>query len=432
MFFRMLKRSFTVGLKGKILAIITIAFGISLATAMLNISLDIGDKVNRELKTYGANLMVLPQMDTLPAQIGGVDFNPLADKKYLEEKSVSKLKTIFWAHNIVGFAPYLNASAQVDGLNAPVAMVGTWFNKHLDLPTGETLDTGIKQIKPWWEIEGQWADDKETNSAIIGSALAQRLKVKAGQTLTLGVNTKQGLTPVKLNIQGVVDSGGEDDDKIFVPLALVQKILDLPGKVSKIEVSALTTPENELARKAAKDPEALTAEEFETWYCTAYVSAIAYQIEEAIPGSTSNAIRQVAESEGMILEKIQLLMLILTIAALVSAGLGVSNLMTTKVLERTREIGLMKAIGAHNSTVVLLFLIEAVIIAVIGGVLGYGLGLGFAQIIGQSVFGTSLSIKGMVIPIVIILSIFITLAGSLTAIKSIIKLQPAEVLHGGR
>lgn len=310
--------------------------------------------------------------------------------------------------------------------------MGTWFNKHLELPTGETLDTGIKQIKPWWEIDGQWFDDKETNSAIVGSALAQRLKVEAGQDLTLHVKTEQGLKPVKLKVQGVADSGGEDDDKIFVPLALVQKILDLPGKVSKIEVSALTTPENELARKAAEDPESLTADEFETWYCTAYVSAIAYQIEEAIPGSKAKAIRQVAESEGMILEKIQLLMLILTIAALVSAGLGVSNLMTTKVLERTREIGLMKAIGAQNSMVVFLFLIEAVIIGALGGVLGYGLGLGFAQIIGQSVFDTSLSIKGLVFPIVIILSIFVTLAGSLTAIKSIIKLQPAKVLQGGR
>ncbi len=432
MFFRMLKRSFTVGLKGKILAIITIAFGASLATAMLNVSLDVGDKINRELKTYGANLLVVPKMDTLPAEIGGIDFNPLADRQYLEDKSLPKLKTIFWAYNIVGFAPYLDASAQVEGLNHPVTVVGTWFNKHVDLPTGEQLDTGIRQIKPWWEIKGRWVEDEDVYGAIVGSNLARQLGIKPGQKIDVDFLTKDGPRPFQLKVQGVVSSGGEDDNKIIVTLALVQKVMNLTGKVGKLEVSALTTPENELARRAALDPKALTAKEFETWYCTAYVSAIAYQIEEALPGSEAKAIRQVSESEGAILSKIQLLMLILTIAALVSSGLGISSLMTTKVLERSKEIGLMKAIGAQNSAVLLLFLVEATITAILGGALGYGIGLGFAQIIGQSVFGVSLSIKGLVVPIVLILSILITLVGSFSAMRLIIGLRPAEVLHGGQ
>ncbi len=432
MFLRMLKQSFTVGLKGKFLAIITIAFGASLATAMLNVSLDIGDKINRELKSYGANILVVPKMDTLPAEIGGIEFNPLADRQYLEEESIPKIKTTFWAYNIVGFTPYLDASAKIDGVKRPVAVVGTWFNKRLNLPTGEELDTGIRQIKPWWEVKGRWVDDKDANGAIVGSTLAVQLGIKPGQELTVNVLAKEGERQVKIMVQGIVNSGGQDDDKIFVPLGLVQKVLKLPGKIGKLEVSALTTPENELARKSAADPESLTAKEFETWYCTAYVSSIAYQIMEAIPGSEAKAIRQVSESEGVILSKIQFLMLVLTIAALVSSGLGISSLMTTKVLERNKEIGLMKAIGAQNSAVLLLFLTEAAITGILGGVLGYGLGLGFAQIIGQSVFGTSLSVKGLVIPIVLALSVVVTFIGSLSAMRLIIGLRPAEVLRGGR
>lgn len=432
MFLRMLKRAFTIGFKGKLLAIVTIAFGASLATAMLNVSLDVGDKINRELKTYGANLQVLPRTDTLSAEIGGVDFNPLADRQYVDEALLPKLKTIFWAYNIVGFAPYLEASSQVNGLNRPVPIVGTWFEKKIDVPTGEEVVTGVKQLKPWWTVEGDWLEDGRGNGVLVGRSLAQQLKLQAGQELDVSVNAKQSAKALKLKVAGIVDSGGQDDEKLFVSLALLQEQLGLSGKVGRVEVSALTTPENELARKAVDDPKALTAGEFETWYCTAYVSSIAYQIEEAIPGSQAKVIRQVAESEGTILTKIQVLMLVLTAAALISSGLGISGLMTTKVLERSKEIGLMKAVGAQNAAVLALFLIESVITGVLGGAVGYGAGLGFAHLISQSVFGTALSVKGLVLPLVLLLSVAVTLAGSFSAMRMVFKLRPANVLRGGR
>ena len=429
MFFRLLQKSFTTGLKGKLLAIITIAFGASLATAMFTVSLDIGDKMNKELKTYGANLQVIPQLDTLPVQIGGIDFNPLADRKYLEEESIPKLKTIFWANNIVAFAPYLEASAKLDGIKAPVPVVGTWFKKNLDLPTGEKFVTGVRNIKSWWEVDGKWVDDEDESGAMVGSSAARQLGVKPGDEIAVNLPAREGKSPVKLTVQGIINSGGHDDNKVFVPLKLIQRVTNLNGKVGKIEVSTLTTPENELARKAAQNPDSLSEREFETWYCTAYVSAVAYQIEEAIPGSKAKVIRQVAEAEGAILKKIQLLLLVLTVAALVSAGLGISSLMTTKVLERGKEIGLMKAIGAQNWTVVMLFLVEAAIIGIGGGILGFGMGMGFAHIIAGKVFGTSVSLKVLVIPIVLILSVLVALAGSFSAIRSITGLRPAEVLR---
>lgn len=431
MFLRMLRKSFTTGLKGKILAIITVAFGASLATAMLTVSLDIGDKINRELKTYGANLLVEPKMDTIPVEIGGVDFNPLADKAYIKEEDLPKLKMIFWRHNIVGFAPYLYQTAITGTKGREIQLVGTWFNKRLVIPTGETVNTGVQQVKPWWEVEGEWLDDEDgENGALVGAALAGQLAIQPGDTLTVRLPSASGEMQVDLPVRGVLHGGGEEDTKIFVRLDYLQEITGLEGRVAKVEVSALTTPENELARKAQANPEALTAEEFERWYCTAYVSAIAYQIEEVIPGVQAKAIRQVAQSEGLILGKIQFLMFLLTLVALVSAGLGISNLMTTKVLERSKEIGLLKALGAADYSVVLLFLVEAAVTGLVGGALGYGIGMAFAQFIGQRVFDTSLAFKALVIPLVLLLSIGITFFGSLSAMRMVIKLRPAEVLHG--
>ncbi|NOU82193.1 FtsX-like permease family protein [Paenibacillus sp. LMG 31459] len=432
MFFRMLAKAFTVGFKGKLLLIITIAFGASLATAMLNVSLDVGDKMNRELKTYGANLQVLPKMDALPAEIDGVDFNPLADREFIDEQELPKIKTIFWAYNIVAFTPYLEASASVNNVNHPVAVVGTWFNKDLDLPTGEKINTGIRQLKTWWQVDGNWVKDDDVNTALVGSTLAGQLGITPGQTVDVNIEAGGVSKSLPLKVAGILSGGGTDDDKIFVSLSTLQQTTGLAGKVGRVEVSALTTPENELARRAALNPDRLSAKDYETWYCTAYVSAIAYQIEKALPGSEAKVIRQVAESEGMILTKIQLLMFILTAAALISSGLGISGLMTTKVLERSKEIGLMKALGAQSSAVLLLFVMEAVISGLAGGLLGYGAGLGFAQIIDRTVFDTALSFKGLVLPLVLLLSVLLTLAGSFSAMRMVIRLQPANVMRGGR
>ncbi|GAW91995.1 ABC transporter permease [Calderihabitans maritimus] len=431
MFWRMISKSFIREFRRKLLAFAAVAFSASLVTAMLSVSLDIGDKISRELKTYGANLLMEPQMDTLPVKIGGIDYNPLAERQYIEEEELPKIKMIFWRHNIVGFAPYLEGVAGIGDTREKVALIGTWFEKELELPTGEKIITGVKQIKPWWEIHGNWVkDDDNSGDALVGIQLANSMALKPGDKIEVQVETLEGLKRRKLRVAGIVNAGGQDDQNIFVPLSYLQEIMNLKGKVSKVEVSALTTPENELARKAAKDPDSLTPEEFERWYCTAYVSAIAYQLEEAIPGTKVKAIRQVSQSEGKILKKIQLLMLVVSLAALISSALGISSLMTTNVLQRSKEIGLLKGLGAQVLAVVALFLTEAVIVGLVGGLAGYLVGLGFAQMVGYTVFGSSVPIKILVFPLVLLVAVVTALAGSLAAVRLIIRLNPAEVLHG--
>ncbi|MFZ5968434.1 MAG: ABC transporter permease [Bacillota bacterium] len=422
----MLKKSFTRGLRGKILAIVTVAFGASLASAMLNVTLDVGDQMNKELKAYGANIQVLPKMDTLPLELGGVDFNPLEEQQFIKEADLLQLKMIFWAHNIVSFSPYLETAAEVKGFKN-MNVTGTWFNKKLVIPTGETVYVGTQTLKSWWEIEGSWPAD-DTAEAMVGKEAAKKMNVKIGDVITVSAGKRN--TPVPVTVTGIVSGGEEADEKVFVSLGLLQGLLDMEGKVQKVEVSALTTPDNALAIKAEEDPESLTPEEFETWYCTAYVSAITYQIEEAIPGVVAKPIRQVAQSEGKILGKIQLLMLLLTGAGLISSALGVSGLMTTKVLERSVEIGLMKSLGAEDSQVNTLFMTEGVITGLLGGLTGYVLGLGFAAVIAAKVFDSVLTIKPIVLPAVLFISIGVVFAGSLSAMKYLIRLEPAHVLHG--
>jgi putative ABC transport system permease protein len=433
MFFRMLTGAL-LRQRGRMAMIaLTMALGTSICTAMLNVMFDVGDKVNQELKSYGANLAVVPRgasfLGDLYGEAGEAVSGGGADK-YLAEDELPKMKTIFWAFNIVDFAPYLESNALVKSggkaVRAPV--MGTWFDKRFDAPTGESVRTGMSRMKSWWDVKGAWAEDGEPDSeasGMIGTNLASKLGVAPGDTLS--VLEKSG---ANVKITGVFHSGGAEDDGLFVPLWFAQKISGREGLVSRIEVSALTTPENDLARRAARDPNSLSRHEWDTWYCTAYISSIAYQIEEVINNARAKPVLQVAESEGAILQKTQLLMILLTALSLSCASLAISNLVTASVMERSAEIGLIKAVGASSFEVSALIITETMITALLGGALGYFAGLVFAQLIGHTVFGSAIEVRPLVIPLVTLLTVTVALAGSLPAIRLLLSLRPAEVLHG--
>ncbi len=428
MFLRMLRGALFRQWKKMLMIAFTIALGASLATSMLSVMLDVGEKVNQELKAYGANITVVPKENSVVSDLYEIEGEDNTDV-YLHEDELGKIKTIFWAFNIVDYAPFINVKGTLDD-GTELDVIGSWFNHHMDLPTGESLDAGIVSLRSWWEIaEGDWYDEQTStvkNGAMVGTALAEREGWSVGDTIHITGEKGNG----DFTIVGIIDSGGEEDEQIFAALDPVQELAGLDGCIDSIEVSALTTPDNELAEKAAKDPSSLTVAQYETWYCTAYASAICYQIQEVITDSVASPVRQVADSEGAILEKTELLMILITILSLIGAALGICNLVTASVMERSAEIGLMKAVGAHNGAITLLILAEITVTTIIGGIVGYFAGFGLAQVIGQTVFGSAITMRTMVIPIVAVLIILVTLAGSIPAIRAIARMDPTEVLHG--
>ena len=107
MFFLMLRQSFVKGWRRKALATATIVLAASLITALMNISIDVGDKMSKEMKSYGANINLVPKSESISLEIGGVDYNPLEGQVLIDENDLPKIKEIFWANNIVGYAPFL-------------------------------------------------------------------------------------------------------------------------------------------------------------------------------------------------------------------------------------------------------------------------------------------------------------------------------------
>ncbi len=428
MFARMILKAFVRQWKKMAMIAFTIALGASLATAMLSVMMDVGDKVKQELKTYGANITVVPKSSSVISELYDVDGENLTDD-YLAESELGNIKTIFWTLNIVDYTPFISTQVTLPD-NDTVKVSGSWFHHHMLLPTGEELDAGIRSLRSWWTIvEGDWMDEQDGNTepaCMIGVELAQSKGYHAGDTIHVCGSASEA----DLYIQGIYESGEEDDSIIYTTVDMAQALGDLEDKIDSIEVSALTNPDNELALKAARDPNSLSIAQQEVWYCTAYVSSICYQIEEVITDSVASPVRQVADSEGQILEKMQLLMILITILSMIGAALGICNLVTASVMERSQEIGLMKAIGAHNAAINGLILTEIMCSAIIGCFAGFFAGIGFAQIIGHSVFESAITLRPMVIPMVIVLVILVTLIGCIPAIRMLLKLSPTEVLHG--
>ena len=416
MFVRLVYESFRRQKRRKLLAGVAITLGVGVATAMIAVATDIGDKISRELRSYGANLVVTPQEDTLDLQIGGVDLKPPSDGAYLNEADLPKIKGTFWRHNIVGFSPMLPVNVSL-GSDQNVGLLGTYFSKPLRFGTDD-FTTGVRITHPWWKVQGAWPND-ESSDVLLGEGLAARLNLRAGDRIDISGQPH--------NVAGILSTGGAEDDQIVAPLSLAQQILGKPGAVRRIYVSALTKPEDALARR---DPKSMNPELFDRWYCSPYVQSIAYQLQEAIPHSHAEQIRQVAQNEGAVLGRIKGLMLLITFAALLASALAVSAAMATAIFERRNEVGLMKALGAGSASVAALFFTEAVLLALMGGVVGFAAGALLAREIGHSIFGSQITIDPVLFPIILAIAVVVTFAGSAAAIRRAVKFDPVYALKG--
>jgi putative ABC transport system permease protein len=419
MFGRLVYQSFLRQRRRKLLAGAAIALGTAVTTAMLVVASDIGDKISHELRGYGANIAVYPQEDTLDVRIGGVNLKPATAGAYLDERELPKIKQIFWRHNIVGYTPFLPVQAQltVGNQRRDVELIGTYFAKRIQL-AGDEFTTGVTKTHPWWRVTGEWPAD-DTHDVVVGNHLAASLGTHAGDTVLLNGRS--------LRVTGVLDTGASEDDAVVAPLIVAQEIAGRPNAVRRVLVSALTKPEDAFARR---DPFAMNPADRDRWYCSPYANSIAFQLREALPGAQAEQIRQVAQNEGAVLGRIRGLMLLVTFASLLASALAVAAAMATAILERKKEVGLMKALGAGDGMIAAVFYTEAGLLALVGGTLGFVGGALMAQQISHAIFGNSVEVQPVLFPIVLALAMVVTCVASAAAIRRGVRFEPAMVLRG--
>ncbi len=428
MILTLIKNSLTRGRRRSLIAAAAVALGSAVATAMLAVALGIGDKVNRELRSYGANIEVLPRQRSLPVVAGGVQLQASSSATFLNEKDLANLKSIFWSNNLLAFSPFLNLKVSVSRPNASsveCSLIGAWIDHESKTEFSETSVTGVKQLNPFWRIDGRWPDEGE---CLAGASLARRTSAKAGDTFVVN-HSRLGREPAAASfvISGIVTTGSMEDDGIVARLEDAQKLAGLAGRFDRLEVSALTRPDDEFARR---DPEKLAPDDLERWSCTPYARSIARDVEKAIAGSEAHPVLKIAQSEGLLLNKVNLLLLLVLVASVTAAVLGVSSTMMTTVIQRRSEIGLMKAIGAGNGGITAIFLLEAAAIGLAGGIAGVGAGALLSQLVARTVFGSPIEFSTLLVPLMLTLSVVVALVGSAFPLRKALTFEPSIVLRG--
>lgn len=370
MYFRMLSRS-VMKRRGKLmLALGALVVGSSAAAALLSLSADVTRKMNTTLRSYGANLIVTPR----------------AAGQLLDPSFTGHLQLLPDSRSIAGSAPVLYLSGSANSFTAMLAAVD--FSR-------------TKSVSPYWKIDGQWPSQESVSECLAGIRLARRLKVRPGDRVRLsaGHGIEQSFT-----VSGLVTTGDIEDEQAFISTAAAAAIAPKTSGASLVALSVIGG--------------------------FSQVEKVAAQINREIASAEAKPLRQIAVSEGVLLSKIRLMMILLTAGILLASGLCVMSTMTAMVVERTKEIGLHKALGASSRKVLSLILGEALVMGIAGGLLGFALGMSYVQIIALRMFGTFVNPHAAVFFAVIGIAAVVALLGSVLPMKRALLVQPAVVLRG--
>ncbi|GAB6174906.1 ABC transporter permease [Paradesulfitobacterium aromaticivorans] len=353
------------------IALLALVLGAGVISGLLSVYYDITLKMSKELRSYGANLVLLPA-----EQKEGSTFELAKVARVLEQVPQEKR---------IGYAPYLYGIVTTG--NERLVAVGTEF-------------ADVQTVSPYWRVNGAWPS--QADHVLLGTALAEKLSVKTGEKLIISAEDTgvQG----SFVVTGTVSTGSTEDYQMFLELDQAQQLFAQKGQIHAAYLSIMGNGDE--------------------------LNSLAGWIEQLEPSIKANPIQQIARSEGVILEKIRVLVYLVVIIILASTLLCVSIIMMAMVVERRREIGLRKALGAPDRTIAGEFLGEGTILGFLGGALGSVVGWGIAQIIGFSVFNSYISTRPLVSVLIIFLSILVAWAAVLLPVRTAVNIEPALVLKG--
>lgn len=294
---------------------------------------------------------------------------------HLDEAVLSKIKTIPGVEDATG---QLYAQVLVKG--AGIELLG--------MERARALARG-------WKLTGAW---DRADAVLIGSSLATALEAAPGSTITIHVNERD----VELAIDGVIESGGPEDRAIIMNLPQAQQMLGAEGKLSAI----LARARSESLEQSSRD------------------------ISSALPQVQVRTLRQVAKAEESFLAKVELLMAMVSVVVVVASVISVSSTMQATVLERLKEIGLMRAIGGTRSQVQGFFLAEGSCIGALGGLAGFIAGVASAEVVSRGAFGSYVPVPLWIAPVALLMGLGIAVGASFVPLTQALSKRPSTILRG--
>jgi putative ABC transport system permease protein len=363
-------------------AALGVVIGTMTVVGILTISLAGQHRIIHQLEKYGPNLSIIPAISSLDMRLGDLSLGTLTvGENYISKDKLPIMRQIADEEirkgfkekgipfdddggNLATIAPKLFMNTKVDGVGVMVVGID---------PVEEM------KVKTWWVVkQGEYIQSPE--QALIGSTAASLLKMETGSKVTINNDT--------VTISGILqETGSNEDYQIFVPIDTLQKAFNKEGLISSVDIRAL---------------------------CNACpVETIADSMNKEIPGIRAISVKQVAATEAGMMDKINKFMLALAGITLLVGLFGVINTMMTTVHERIKDIGIMRAVGASRGQIIKIFIYEAIIVGVVGGIFGYLFGTLLAFAIGPLLLeGAAVAYVPQYFPLALALAIFVAVVAT--------------------
>ncbi|MBR1599477.1 MAG: ABC transporter permease [Lachnospiraceae bacterium] len=390
MYMRMITASLLRRRSRMIVALLAIAIGATILSGLVTIYYDVPRQMGAQFRSYGANMLFTAVNDTF------------------SQEDVDNAVAVIPESQRVGVAPYRYETVRMN--DRPVLAAATDME-------------GAKSASPFWRVNGDWPS--ADGQLMIGKSVASLYKLNPGDkievTYTPVIETENSSSDeealeenadeefildnyIDFEVVGILDTGGNEEEYIYMTLNDMEK---LTGKANYYNVCELSV--------------SATADE---------LSVYADKISEGVEGINARLVKRVTQSETTVLSKLQSLVLLVTVVVLALTMICVATTMTAVVAERRKEIGLRKALGASDKSIIGEFMGEGLLLGFAGGFLGAFLGFLFAQGVSVSVFNSSISFRPLLLPVTIIVSVVVTGVACLIPIRSATDVDPALVLKG--
>jgi putative ABC transport system permease protein len=379
MFWRVLRRSVFADRGRLFVILLALGAGAAITSALLNLQVDAKRRITTEFRSFGANILVAPR------SVESASAAPTT----LDESILSRLQSDGHSSDFVA-TPFLYLVAKVGSKDSGIATDAVIAGTHLDI---------LENRQPGWRLEPEHPADYAPDECLAGTKLADKLKLHAGSMVQLG--SWQGIEACRL--VAILSSGGPEDDQAFVPLSVAQRLAHESNRVSVVRVFANGTPQ--------QINETLSA------------------LQQKAPDADVRAIRQFTEGEARLYSKISGVLTATVAVVLVLTGLCVMAAMTNVAMERKNDVGLMKAIGGSVRRVLRLFLAEAALLGLAGGLIGAATGMVLSIGLGKAVFGVAAQPRLIVYPISVALTIMVALLAAYP-LRRLVQIRPASVFRG--
>lgn len=355
-----------------LVALLAVAIGATVFLGMGAVYYDIPRQMGREFRSYGANLILVSS---------GTD-------SILSLEDAKRAEALLPRDKLIGVTPFRYETM--------------YYNLQGLTVVGTDMDA-VQKTSPYWQIQGEWP--QENNQVLLGTDIAEYARLYAGTSIVLEIVPPEGRKfKREFTVSGVVRSGGAEDSFVFMPMGGLEELMGSPGRASVVEISIAASGEE--------------------------IALLAELIQAEVPGVTPRLVKRITDSETTVLSKLQVLVYLVTVIVLFLTMICVGTTMMTVVMERRKEIGLKKAIGAENKTIISEFLGEGLALALAGGLLGVGSGYFFAQAVSMSVFGRGVSLPLFLILLALLASLVVTVLASLIPVTRATDVEPALVLRG--